>query len=76
MKRSTQRLQHYVPQFLLRRFAGVDGQLWAYDTEKRKMFSAGPKGLAAEGYFYGTTTQHTAIERWLAKEIESQSASE
>ena len=75
MKQGTPRLQHYVPQLLLRQFSGVDGKLWAYDTEKRKMFAAGPKGLAAEGYFYGATTKHatqksTAIENWLAKEIE------
>ena len=79
MKQGIPRLQHYVPQLLLRRFAGVDGRLWAYDTEKRKMFCAGPKCLAAEGYFYGDTTKHatqnsTAIERWLAEQIEGPGA--
>jgi hypothetical protein len=39
------------------------------------MFAAGPKRLAAEGFFYGATTKHatqksTAIERWLAEKIE------
>lgn len=79
MKQKIARLQHYVPQFLLKRFAGTDGRLWAYDAEKRKIFSSGPKGLAAESYFYGDTAKHatqesTAIERWLAEEIESPGA--
>lgn len=53
--------------------------MWAYDAVNRKTFAAGPKGLAAEGHFYGTTTKHatqesTAIEHWLAEEIEGPGA--
>ena len=75
MKQGPPRLQHYVPQLLLRQFAGADAKLWAYDAENRRMFASNPKGLAAEGFFYGGTTKHatresTAIESWLAQEIE------
>ena len=44
---------HDVPQFLLRQFAGADGFLWAYDAQKKRWFSAKPKDLAVEEYFYG-----------------------
>lgn len=79
MNQRPPRLQHYVPQFLLRRFARADGNVWAYDTVQRKMFCAAPKGLAAEGYFYGPNTaratpQSTAIETWLANEVEAPGA--
>ena len=75
MKQGPPRLQHYVPQLLLRQFAGADGKLWAYDVENRRMFASNPKGLASEGFFYGGTGKHatrgsTAIESWLAQEIE------
>ena len=58
MNKGTTRLQHYVSQFLLRRFCGPEGRLWAYDTENQKVFCADPKGLAAEGYFYSDSTQY------------------
>ncbi len=79
VKQATPRLQHYVPQFLLRRFAGAEGRLWAYDAVDCKMFCTRPKSLAAEGYFYGATTKRatrksTAIETWLAKEIDGPGA--
>jgi hypothetical protein len=75
----TPRLQHYVPQFLLKQFARPDGKLWAYDTENRKMFRASPRGLAAEGYFYGPTTEHatpqaTAVETFLADKVDGPGA--
>lgn len=43
------------------------------------MFSARPKVLAAEGFFYGATTKHatqksTAIETWLSQEIDGPGA--
>jgi hypothetical protein len=79
MKQGPPRLQHYIPQLLLKRFAAGDGKLWAYDAEQRKMFRSAPKGLAAEGYFYGPTTAHatdqsTAIEKWFSNEVEAPGA--
>jgi hypothetical protein len=79
VKKGTPRLQHYVPQLLLRRFAGKDGKVWGYDAQTKKMFYAAPKGLAAEGYFYGSDERHAtpaslAIENWLSKVIEAPGA--
>src|SRR4051812_28777700 len=44
--------QHYVPQFLLRNFAGAKGQLAVFDKAKEKSFSTSPRGVAAEAWFY------------------------
>jgi len=79
VKQNSPRLQHYVPQLLLRRFVGADGTLWAYDTKNRKVFASQPKKLAAEGYFYGGTTTHatqqsTNVEQWLAAAIDGPGA--
>lgn len=75
MNKGTTRHQHYVSQFLLRRFCGPEGRLWAYDTETQKVFCADPKAVAAEGYFYSDSRKYPtkasiAIEHWLAEEIE------
>ena len=75
----TPRLQHYVPQFLLKQFAGTHGKLWAYDTHNAKMFPAGPKGVAAEGYFYDQTAERAAdksvgIETFLAAHVDAPGA--
>jgi len=70
MAQNVPRLQHYVPQLLLKQFAQPDGKLWAYDSENQKMFCTSPKALAAEGDFYGDP----ALERWLSREIEAPGA--
>ena len=69
------RLQHYVPQFLLKQFAGVSGKLWAYDTENEKLFPASPKSVAAETYFYDQTAERASdksagIESLLASAVD------
>ena len=45
-------MQHYVPQFYLRRFVGQDGFLWAYDKDKDRIFPSNPRNLAGERAFY------------------------
>ena len=45
-------LQHFVPQFYLKRFVGADGLLWVYDKDHGRVFSANPRNLAAERGFY------------------------
>ena len=45
-------LQHFVPQFYLRRFTGQDGLLWVYDKDTDRIFSSTPRNLAAERGFY------------------------
>jgi len=44
--------QHYVPQFVLRRFSNADGKLWVYDKWTRKRFLSSPRNVAAENAFY------------------------
>src|SRR4051812_21414609 len=46
------RIQHYVPQFLLRNFANPRGQLAVFDKANGRSFSTSPKGVAAEAWFY------------------------
>ena len=45
-------LQHFVPQFYLKRFVGPDGLLWVYDKDTDHVFQASPRNLAAEHGFY------------------------
>ncbi|MFO0822820.1 MAG: DUF4238 domain-containing protein [Gemmataceae bacterium] len=44
--------QHYVPQFLLRNFAGKKGQLAVFDKATGRSFPTSPRGIAAEAWFY------------------------
>lgn len=44
--------QHYVPQFLLRRFTDENGQMHVYDKHRRKSFVSSTRNVASENYFY------------------------
>src|SRR5258706_1436624 len=46
------KLNHYVPQFYLRRFASKKGRIWVWDKTSDKSFSTTPKAIAAETDFY------------------------
>lgn len=46
------KLHHYVPQFYLRRFVGLDGKLWVWDKTKARAFTSSPGSVAAETQFY------------------------
>ena len=46
------RLQHYVPQFLLRRFTDADGALAVFDKSADRSFTTGTRVVAAETFFY------------------------
>lgn len=47
------KIQHYVPQFILRNFGnGKKDQLWAYDKIKNKCFATNVKNIASESRFY------------------------
>jgi Protein of unknown function (DUF4238) len=46
------KLNHYVPQFYLKRFADRGGRLWVWDKLKDVTFQASPRGVAAENNFY------------------------
>lgn len=61
-KRRVPRLQHYVPQFLLKNFHREDKELlFVYDKEQRKMFSSPSRNIASENGFYnfGESAEHT-----------------
>ena len=69
-------LQHFVPQFYLRRFAGRDGLLWVYDKDTDRIFSSTPRNLAAERGFYTLPDgfpDSLLLERQLS-ELEEQAA--
>ena len=45
--------QHFVPQFYLRQWVGVDGKgIWAYPLDGSKPFETSPKAVAAERAIY------------------------
>jgi len=47
--------QHYVPQFLLRNFAGKDALLCVFNKAEDRSFKTLPRGIAAEAWFYDFT---------------------
>lgn len=56
------KLQHYVPQFLLREFAfGKKHQLYAYDKRTDRILVTNVKNAAAEGGFYDLEERGVAI---------------
>jgi hypothetical protein len=46
------RLHHYVPQFYLKRFRDASGRLYVWDRDNDRVFTTGPRALAAEQDFY------------------------
>ena len=49
----TAKVQHYVPQFLLRNFGnGKKDQLWVFDKTTGRSFSTNAKNIASESRFY------------------------
>jgi hypothetical protein len=44
--------QHFVPQFLLRNFADLNGKLWIYDKTTGRTFPNGVSNIGCNGYFY------------------------
>lgn len=63
------KVQHYVPQFLLRNFGnGKKDQVWVYDKSSNRSFSSNTKNVASESRFYDFVSegQPLSIEPWLA----------
>lgn len=69
------RLQHYVPQFLLRRFTDADGALAVFDKSSERSFTTGTRSVAAEAFFYDLKNDECVLtlEPGLAK-VEAQAA--
>ncbi|MBC9000214.1 DUF4238 domain-containing protein [Pseudomonas sp. N40(2020)] len=64
------KVQHYVPQFLMRNFGnGKKDQVWAYDKSTSRSFPSNTKNLASEGRFYDFEYQGQplSIEPWLSE---------
>lgn len=53
--------QHYVPQFLLRRFADKSERVHVYDKHSRKSFVSSTRNVASENYFYDLKVGNTEI---------------
>jgi len=64
------KVQHYVPQFLLRNFGnGKKAQVWVYDKSSARAFPSNTKNVASESRFYDFEFQDQTIslEPWLAQ---------
>ena len=64
------KVQHYVPQFLLRNFGnGKKDQVWVYDKSSARAFPSNTKNVASESRFYDFEYQDQTIslEPWLAR---------
>ena len=71
------KVQHYVPQFLLRNFAnGKKDQVWVYDKSANRSFPSNTKNVASESRFYNFEYQGQplTLEAWLSK-LEGQAKS-
>lgn len=68
------KVQHYVPQFLLRNFGnGKKDQVWVFDKSSNRSFPSNTKNVASESRFYDFKSegQQLSIEPWLS-EMEKQ----
>lgn len=71
------KVQHYVPQFLLRNFGnGKKDQVWVYDKSSSRSFPSNTKNVASESRFYDFEFQGQTLtlENWLS-ELESKAKS-
>ena len=53
--------QHYVPQFILRRFHSDDGRLHVYDKWTRRSFVSSTRNVASEKRFYDITIDNKVV---------------
>jgi hypothetical protein len=63
------KIQHYVPQFLLRHFGnGKKDQVWVYDKSTYRSFPSNTKNVASESRFYDFEFegQSHSLEPWLS----------
>jgi hypothetical protein len=73
------RLQHYVPQAYLKRFADGEERMWVFDKYTKKSFHSHVRNVASETYFYDIPAELAAIappglnidvkyvEKWFSK---------
>lgn len=51
-KQNHPKKQHYIPQFVLRRFVDNKGKIWVFDKQTGRHFSSNVKNAASENGFY------------------------
>ena len=64
------KVQHYVPQFLLRNFGnGKKDQVWVYDKSANRSFPSNTKNVASESRFYDFEIdgEYHSLEPWLGE---------
>jgi len=64
------KIQHYVPQFLLRNFGnGKKDQVWVYDKSSNRSFASNTRNIASESRFYDFQYQGQplTLETWLSE---------
>lgn len=64
------KVQHYVPQFLLRNFGNCKkDQVWVYDKASNRSFASNTKNIASESRFYDFEYQGQplTLETWLSE---------
>jgi Protein of unknown function (DUF4238) len=64
------KVQHYVPQFLLRNFGnGKKDQVWVYDKSSGRSFPSNARNIASESRFYDFEYQGhlLTLETWLSE---------
>lgn len=64
------KVQHYVPQFLLRNFGnGKKDQVWVYDKSSSRSFPSNTRNIASESRFYDFEHQGQplTLETWLSE---------
>ncbi|HEX3657216.1 MAG TPA: DUF4238 domain-containing protein [Pirellulales bacterium] len=59
--KTTRQNQHYVPQFILRRFHNEDGRLHVYDKWTRRSFVSSARNVAAETGFYDIKVENEVV---------------
>lgn len=67
---TTAKIQHFVPQFLLRGFSnGKKDQIWVYDKSSNRSFPSNIKNVASESRFYDFEHEgeQLSIEPWLSE---------
>ncbi len=52
MQRSIAKRHHYIPQLIIRNFAGNQGKVWAYDKRRGNIFASNPINVFVESNLY------------------------
>lgn len=63
---------HSVPQHVLRRFCDLEGILWTYDKEAKKIYPATPKSQGYKEHFYSFQTENGLDNTTIELEFMSQ----